>query len=234
LPNGNGMTAMTEAFTALCLFHGAGPGRADPSPPPRRRRPRPPPPPPRAVRSVPAARLGRSAPPLSSACCCSRRQAPAAAAARADGGPGAPAVGDALLLHSLGVRLLLRSSAPPLPFRLRPASEASVSLRPRRSRRPAPRSDQSPALTCVLRSRRRRDVGRRRNSLFRPWAPPAAGRTQSTAIARDRIAGDAEKNRSQAGVPLPPSATYLLVFSSPRRLNAGRGGTHAHRQRPLP
>lgn len=74
-------------------------GRAAPSQPPRRRRPRPRPPTPRAARSVPAARLGRSAPPLSSARSCSQRQDPAAAAAaaRADGGPGAPAAAAALL-----------------------------------------------------------------------------------------------------------------------------------------
>ncbi|XP_052047915.1 forkhead box protein D1-like [Apodemus sylvaticus] len=99
------MTAAPEASTALYLLDGAGPGQGAPSP--RRLRPRPRPPPPRAARSVPAARLGRSGPPLSSARSCSGRRAPAAAAAaRADGGPGVPAVA-AALLRSVELRLWL-------------------------------------------------------------------------------------------------------------------------------
>lgn len=169
------MTAATEASAALCLLDGARPRRVAPSPPPRRRRPRPrppPPPPPRAARSVPAARLGRSAPPLSSARCYSRRRAPAAAAAsaRADGGPGVLAVA-AALLRSLGLRLLLRGPTPPLPSP--PPSSRRLSLSGRAAPgalRPAP--GLSPALTCALRSRRGRDVGWRRNAPLLPLAPP--------------------------------------------------------------
>lgn len=61
---------------------------------------------------------------------------------------------------------------------LRAATEAPDTLRPRGSWRPAPSSGLSPALTCVLRSRRRRDVGRHRNALWVLGRPPAARRTQ--------------------------------------------------------
>lgn len=120
-PGGSRRASPSRAGPGRGVTHGVGPGRGAPSP--RRRRPRPPPPPPRAARSVPAARLGRSGPPLSSARSCSGRRAPAAAAvaARADGGPGVPAAA-AALLRSVRLRLWLGGPALPPPLRSPPPS----------------------------------------------------------------------------------------------------------------
>lgn len=122
------MTAAPEASTALCLLDGAGPGQGAPSP--CRRRPRPRPPPPRAARSVPAARLGRSGPPLSSARSCCRRRAPAAAAAavRADGGPGGSRGGRRALALGLDAAVALR---PGTAFASEVASAFARLLKPR-------------------------------------------------------------------------------------------------------
>lgn len=175
---GTGRAGQAEAEPASAPQAGQGPGsltglgRAAPSQPPRRRRPRPRPPPPRAARSVPAARLGRSAPPLSSACSCFPRRAPAAAAAaRADGGSGAPATAASLLCSIAWAAAAAAEPAPPLPSpgsRRLGLSQAA----------PLPAPGQSPALTCALRSRRGRDVGRRRNAPFGLRRPLATGRTR--------------------------------------------------------
>lgn len=152
-----------------------GLGRAASSPPPSRRRPRPrPPPPPRAARSVPAARLGRSAPPLSSACSCSRQRATLAAAPRADDGPGAPAAA-AALLRSIVRAAAAAAADPGSAFAFAFSRLPEVRSLPGRA---APRSRPSPALTCALRRRRRRDVGRHRNAPFGLGRPLAAGRTR--------------------------------------------------------
>lgn len=195
------MAAATGASLHSACFTGLG--RAAPSPPPSRRRPRRRPPPPRAVCWVPAARLGRSAPPLSSACSCSRRRAPAAAAARADGDPGAPTTAAALLYalarsgSGCGARRRLH-----LRLRVCPAPRRSVSPRPRRSPLPAP--GPSPALTCALRSRRGRDVGRRPNASPDPLGlerPRAPGRTQGAGVLAEAKAGGDAENRSPLSPP---------------------------------
>lgn len=156
-----------------------GLGRAAPSPPPRRRRPRPRPPPPRAARSVPAARLGHSAPPLSSARSCSRRRAPAAAAAaaRADGGPGAPAAAAALLRSLARAAAAAAAAGPGAAFAFAGSWWISLS-----QAAPLPAPGPSPALTYALRSRRGRDVGRCRNAPFGLGRAPAAGRTRDTGV----------------------------------------------------
>ncbi|XP_032335070.1 serine/arginine repetitive matrix protein 3-like [Camelus ferus] len=180
-----------------------GLGRAAPSPPPRRRRPRPRPPPPRAARSVPAARLRRSAPPLSSARSCSRRQDPAAAAAaaaRADGGPGAPAAAAALL------RALTRSgcgcgsvAGPGNAFAF--ARLPQIQSLPGRA---APRSQPEPGFdvrTAQPPRARRRAAPQRP---LRPRAPPG-GRADSgrRSPGRGRSAsGRREKRKQRRRVPL--------------------------------
>lgn len=70
-------------------------------------------------------------------------------------------------------RLLLRAPAPPLPSPAPGTRRFGVS-----QAAPLPVPGPSPALTCALRRRRGRDVGRRRNAPFRLGRPLAAGRTR--------------------------------------------------------
>ena len=187
-----------------------GLGRAAPSPPPRRRRPRPRPPPPRAVRSVPAARLGRSAPPLSSARSCSRRQDPAAAAAaaRAYGGPGAPAAAAALLL-SLARSGCGSAAGPRAAFARLPEVQTLPGLA-------APRSRPEPGFDVRLRSRRGRDVGRCRNAPFGLGRPRAAGRTRGVGVrAEPQREGAQRKAEAEEDSSSSPFTCDLDVGAQP-------------------
>nr|XP_031307004.1 uncharacterized protein LOC116152964 [Camelus dromedarius] len=78
---------------------------------------------------------------------------------------------------------------------------------------PLPAPSPSPALTCALRSRRGRDVGRRRNAPFGLGRPRAAGRTQDVGVRAEAEAlAGAEKSGSRGGEFLSfQPATYKVT-----------------------
>lgn len=120
--------------------------------------------------------------------------------------PGLPRRPPRCCTRSLGLRprLLLRGPAPPSPS---PSPGSPRLALPQAAPLPAP--GPSPALTCALRSRRGRDVGRRRNAPCGRGRPRAAGRTQGAGVRAGRAKGGvAAKSRSSA-------APEFLFFALP-------------------